>query len=353
MQFSIVISSILHVTLIGFALFSFSAPKTMEVANVEAVPVSIIPFEDITQVVEGEKDASAKAKPAPKPTETQTKVEDAQNTGDNKVDFKSLKVPVPSVTEVVSKAPPKADPKPKAPVAPEPTPEPIKQVTPELKKQTAPATEIAALPTEAAPALPDPVADAIKTAEPIVEERVALPKTGPVPIFREQVAPAKTAKTPDRKKAEVVEKPQTAAKASDFNSDEIASLLNKQEAQGGGAKTSAKKQGLGAKTTNPAGKLSQNEMDALRGQIQKNWNIIPGLADGGDIRITVSMQLDRSGNIVGQPDVRATGGSQATRQTLAGSARRAVLRSQPYDLPLDKFDTWSEVIVNFDPSQLF
>lgn len=353
MQLSLVISSILHVALLSWALLSFSAPKTLDVADVEAVPVSIIPFEDITRVVEGEKDADAKNKPAPTPTKIQEKVKDEENTGENKVDLKKLDVPVPSATEVVSKAPPKSETKPKPQLKPELKPEPIKKVQPKTEKVSAPATEIAALPKEATPALPDPVEDAIKSAEPLAEERVKLPKTGPVPIFRDDNAPAKSAKTPDRKKAEATQKTASSSKSSDFNSDEIASLLNKQDAQGGGAKTAQKPAGLGAKTSKPAGKLSQSEMDALRGQIQRFWNIIPGLADDGDIRITVTMQLDRGGNIVGQPNVSATGGSSSIRQTLAGSARRAVLRAQPFDLPPEKFDTWSQVIVNFDPSQLF
>ena len=353
MQLSLSISTVVHAGLLGWALVSFNAPQTLEVADVEAVPVSIVPIEDLTRVVEGEKDADAKIKPAPTPTESQVKVEDAQNAGENEVDLKSLDVPVPSQTEVVSKAPPKSEDKPKPAPEPEAKPEPVKEVKPEPEKPSAPATEIAALPEPAAPALSDPVKDAINTAEPIAEQPVALPKTGPVPVFRDDVAPAKTAKTPDRKKVEATQSASSSQRESDFNSDEIASLLNKQDAQGGGAKTSQQQAGLGAQTSTPAARLSQSEMDALRGQIQRFWNIIPGLADGGDIRITVSMQLDRAGNIVGQPDVSATGGSQSTRQTLAGSARRAVLRAQPFELPADKYDTWSQVIVNFDPSQLF
>jgi hypothetical protein len=37
----------------------------------------------------------------------------------------------------------------------------------------------------------------------------------------------------------------------------------------------------------------------------------------------------------------------------ADSARRAVMRAAPYNLPRDKYDTWSTVIVNFDPSEMF
>ncbi|MEW7008096.1 cell envelope integrity protein TolA [Lentilitoribacter sp. EG35] len=353
MQIGLVISSFLHVAILSWALLSFNAPKTLAVADVESVPVSIVPIEDLTKVLEGVKEATAKKKPAPKKTEVRTKVEDAQNTGENSVDLKSLKVPTPSENEVVSKAPPKSEDKPKPTAEPSLKPEPVEQVQPKPETNATTATEIAALPKEATPVTPDPVKEAINSSEPEAEKRVELPKTGPVPILREKSAPAKTAKTPERKKTEVAKKETSSSKKSDFNSDEIASLLNKQDAQGGGAKRSARDEGLGVKTTKPASKLSQSEMDALRGQIQKYWNIIPGLADGGEIRVTVSMQLDKSGNIIGQPDVNATGGSQSVRTTLAGSARRAVLRAQPYNLPLDKYDTWSEVVVNFDPSQLF
>lgn len=353
MQIGLVISSFLHVALLSWALLSFSAPKTLTVADIESVPVSIVPIEDLTKVLEGVKEATAKKKPAPKKTEIQTKVQDAQNTGENAVDLKSLNVPTPSDVEVVSKAPPKAEDTPKLTAEPSPKAEPVRQIEPKPETNATTATEIAALPKEAAPLTLDPVKEAIQSSEPEAEKRVELPKTGPVPVLREQTAPAKTATSPERKKTEVAKKETASAKTSDFNSDEIASLLNKQDAQGGGAKRSVKDAGLGVKTLKPAGKLSQSEMDALRGQIQKYWNIIPGLADGGEIRVTVSMQLDRSGNILGQPDVNATGGSQSARTTLAGSARRAVLRAQPYNLPLDKYDTWSEVIVNFDPSQLF
>ena len=74
---------------------------------------------------------------------------------------------------------------------------------------------------------------------------------------------------------------------------------------------------------------------------------------GGEVRVTVRMRLDLAGNIVGEPDVTATGGSDGVRRTLSGSARRAVLKSQPYQLPQEKYDSWAVVIVNFDPSQMF
>ncbi len=65
------------------------------------------------------------------------------------------------------------------------------------------------------------------------------------------------------------------------------------------------------------------------------------------------MKLDQSGAIIGRPEVTASGGSDAARRTLEGSALRAVMRSSPFkNLPADKYDAWSEVVVNFDPSEL-
>jgi colicin import membrane protein len=37
----------------------------------------------------------------------------------------------------------------------------------------------------------------------------------------------------------------------------------------------------------------------------------------------------------------------------AESARRAILRCQPYRLPIAKYDVWKDVEVNFDPRDMF
>jgi hypothetical protein len=129
--------------------------------------------------------------------------------------------------------------------------------------------------------------------------------------------------------------------------------LNKQAPSGGGAKRSTQQASLGGKKTTGGSTLSQTEMDALRGAIQKNWQIIPGMADASDVRVRVTMKLDRDGSIIGRPEIEATGGSEGTRRALSGGAYRAIMRSAPFtNLPADKYDAWNEVVVNFDPSEL-
>ncbi|HZG28603.1 MAG TPA: hypothetical protein VE079_09105 [Ensifer sp.] len=159
----------------------------------------------------------------------------------------------------------------------------------------------------------------------------------------------------DSKNGKDKEKKESAKSASsrdtDKLADEVSALLNKEDAAGGGAKRSNQEASLGGKKTLGAGKLSQSELDALKGVIQNNWNVIPGMMDAQNIRIRVSFHLDRSGEIVGDPQVTVTGGDGSSRDVLASSAKRAILKSAPFtSLPADKYDTWSDVVVNFDPS---
>ena len=112
MKGSLATSTVLHALVLGVALSSFTAPRTLEVADVESFPVSIVPIEEITQIQQGEKTAPVAEKAAPTPTSRPDPVPDAQNAGDNSVDLKTSKAAKPSPKEVVSEAPPKPAEKP-------------------------------------------------------------------------------------------------------------------------------------------------------------------------------------------------------------------------------------------------
>ncbi|MFN7101325.1 MAG: hypothetical protein ACK4N1_01760 [Pseudorhizobium sp.] len=372
MKVSLGTSLVLHTLILGAALVSLGTPASFEVGEMEALPVDIIPVESITQIQQGDKTAPLAETSAPVPTSRPDVVENAENAGDNEIDMKAPPTPVqrPVETEVAA-APEKTD----NPL-PNPTTETntVKEIVPE---ETAPApTEVAALPEakpEVAPApTPEPTPEPVP--EEAVTEEIPLPETVPVPAARPRPEPPKEQAKPVEKPAEkkpetpkaaekpsdkkVADKKQETAKStssmdSDFNADEIAALLNKQEASGGGAKRSTETAALGGRKTTSGSTLSQSEMDSLRGQIQNNWSIIAGIEGADGVIITVKMQLDESGAIVGRPQVSATGGSDNARRTLEGSALRAVMRSAPFkNLPVEKYDSWSEVVVNFDPSDM-
>ncbi len=72
-------------------------------------------------------------------------------------------------------------------------------------------------------------------------------------------------------------------------------------------------------------------MDALKSAIAGNWTVIPGMEGMSDVRIKVHMKLDQDGNLIGQPEVEATGGdNESTRRALAGGAYRAIMKSAPF-----------------------
>ncbi|AJD42674.1 hypothetical protein C9413_17205 [Rhizobium sp. SEMIA 4085] len=373
MKTSVVTSAVLHGLVLAAALVTIGSPESFKVDDFEAMPVDLVPVESITQMQQGDKTAKPNDKPAPKPTSKPADVADAENLGDNKIDLKTPPIPNAKPNNNESTAAPKAAEKPLP--QNDPVPNEVKEIMKEDTVVDEP-KEVASVPEtkpEIAPTPPKPEEMPAEQAEPPKPEAEALPDNVPTPVAKPQVKPPeqkpaekppekaqdqqKTAdKQPDKKKADKAQEKAKASssKQSDFNADDIAALLNKQEPSNGGAKRSTEVASLGAKKSNNTGaKLSMSEMDALRNAIAGNWQIIPGLADMDQVRITVHMKLDENGEIIGDPEVEATGGNESTRRALAGGAYRAVKRSAPFtNLPKDKYDAWSEVIVNFDPSQM-
>lgn len=91
--------------------------------------------------------------------------------------------------------------------------------------------------------------------------------------------------------------------------------------------------------------------DSIREDVAKNWNIAPGMEGSKHVHVRVHLKLSRSGEIVGQPKVTVTGGPKATQQAIVASAMRAVLRAAPFNnLPIDQYDDWKEVTLNFEPA---
>lgn len=353
MKAGLTTSLALHAVVLGFGLFSLSSPREMAIADVESFPVDIVPIEEIAQSIKGDKKAPVAEKPAPKPTTRPEVVENAQEIGDNTVDLKAPPTPAPKPRPVeTAEAPPPA-PKPQPPT---PKPEPAPQQKPE--PQPVPTTEVAPQPQPKQEVKPDPVPET-KVAEAPSAEAVELPSTAPTPQARPQPPQAEAARTPERREPEKRQEPrrETASSSSSQSDsrnveDEVAALLNREKASGGGARRSSDQAALGGRQTTGA-KLSQSEMDALRGQIERCWNVPAGAADAQELKVSVQFRLDPSGALDGAPRIVSGGDAGGIARTAAESARRAVIRCAPYTLPSDKYDAWSEVIVHFDPRDMF
>lgn len=346
----------LHAVAVALAVVSFSSPKAFDVQDSESFPVDIVPIESLTQIQQGEKTAPMKEKSAPKPTAKPQTVPDAENVGDQEIDTKAPPKPDAKPKPVETAEEPKAQPEPVK--KPEPKPDPKPEPKPEEKPTPVPATEVQAKPEPKQEVKPDPVAEAIeKQAESPDAQTPKLPDKVPAPQAKPKPPQAQTAKTNERKQPEEKKKTQTASQTSqsknDAIADEVAALLNKQKASGGGAKRSTDQASLGGKKNTGGSKLSQSEMDALRGAISKCWNVPAGAADAPGLVVTVKMKLAEDGSIQDMPVVTSGGGADGVARAAAESAKRAVMRCAPYNLPADKYESWSEVIVNFDPSEMF
>jgi colicin import membrane protein len=383
MKAGLTTSVVMHAALLGFGLISLSAPAPMNVADVEALPVDIVPVEELTQIQQGEKKAPVSEKPAPTPTKRPDTLPDAQKVGDNDVDTDNPITPDEKITPVktaeakapspkpVEKVKPEETPKPKdepkpvpaTEVAPVPAPkaevkpEPVKQPDPKPEPVKQPEPKPVEKPTETvadAEKKPDAVSEAIAEAKDTpAEEATKLPDSAPAPQARPKPAEAQTAKAPERKEAEKpVKEASSKAQSEETGSieDDIAAVLNKTKAKGGGAKRSTKEAALGGKN-NTGAKLSQGEMDALRGQLIQCWNPPVGMEDGGGLRASIRFNVDTSGKMEGQPELVSSSGNTQFDE----SALRAIRKcdAQGLNLPVEKAEIWSVINVNFDPSEMF
>ncbi len=364
MRTSVTTSAIIHAVLLGWGLLTFSAPTPMDLANSESLPIEII--SDTTQLQKGDTKAPKAEKSAPKPTEKPQTKPDAQNIGDSENDVESKPIPTtkPKVVESAEAPKPsevpvtKPDPKPVVQPETKPVPVPATEITPEAKpKQEVAPDPITSAINDSKPApTPDaPKAEPTPQAEKPAEEAFKLPENVAKPEDKPKPAPAQTATTPERKEAKETPKPTktapTPSKEKDGIAEKMADLLNHEKASGGGAKRSADQASLGATKSTGGNKLSQNEMDALRGIISKNWNKPVGAPDYPDMIVVVKFRLTKTGEVDGTPTVTGSGGDATVLNAAKSGALRAVMRSAPYTLPQDKYEGgWDVVELTFHPA---
>lgn len=346
MRAGLVISTALHAALLGYGLMALSAPPPLQVADVEALPVDIVPVAEVSRVQQGDRKAPAAEKSAPIPTSRPDPVPQARNVGNNTVDSDSAPTPEARPREVKTASAPKPEP------APQPMPRPAPAPS-EARPQPTPATEQTVKEQPRQDVAPDPVKQAAVAENPDAAP-VKLPTSAPAPQARPQPPQAQTAKAPEHKNADKpAEKPTQQPKADtpDDTLDEVAALLSKEAPSGGGARRSTEAAALGGRRTTEGVKLSQSEEDALRQQLSGCWSIPAGAADSGGLRATVRFSLTRDGRLDGRPVITTPSGNQQFDE----SAVRAVQKCDQVGLlvPKDKYEVWAEVLVNFDPSEMF
>ena len=352
MKLGTTLSSVAHVAILSWGLLTVSAPPPLEVADVDSVPIDIIPIEELANAVKGAKEADVTDTPAPTPTKSPERVPEATNVGDSNkdVNIETEEVADDAPTEETSEAA-------QAPVPePEPTPEP--KPAEKVEEPTAKATELAALPDPATPVTQETPAP---TPEPEVSEdgleKLIEENRIPVPSVAKRPTPPKpnTAKTNDRK--QLAELTKAAGKPDAPKKKEAkkeTKLQNKKKASSGGQKKSTKTASLGTSQGKSSGKLSRSEMDALRSAVERCASGISGQLISDNLQIKIVINLAPDGSIKSIPVVDTIGGTVAEQKRYGPAMLRAVKRCAPYDfLPKDKYDTWAEIVPTFYPAKMF
>jgi hypothetical protein len=107
---------------------------------------------------------------------------------------------------------------------------------------------------------------------------------------------------------------------------------------------------------NPTRPLAISEIDLIRQQIRECWNLPAGAKEAENLSIEIRMAMNPDGT-VRQARILDQGRLQSDPffRAAAESALRAVLNPHcnPLKLPLEKYQQWKNMILIFDPSQMF
>jgi len=302
-----------HSAILVWGLIAFPDAESFTVPQVETLPVDLIPVEEFTQLRLGEKTAEIREVAAVEPAETPA--EEPPQPADR-----------PGESQVQQPTPPTPSPAPTPPPAPEPEPQPVAEPEPEPAPAPAPSPE----PEQAAEPEPAP--------EPQTQQEAA---PAPQPIVT-SVAPRSKPAPPQR----TPEPPED-----DFDATDIAALLNKVEPAQQSGNASEQPASLGSRQGAQNVRMTQSELDALRSQVSQCWNPPVGAVGAEDLNVRVRFSLSRNGDVSSQPQVMNSNSNPAFGAA-ASSAVRAVVRCQPYSLPIAKYEAWQEVIINFDPREM-
>jgi outer membrane biosynthesis protein TonB len=237
-----------------------------------------------------------------------------------------------------------------------------------LKAGTKDAKDDAPLAGKPKEKLPEAVKEAEKPEQTAAVEQQSEPKPKPKPEAKKAETPKEPAPKPEAKKPEdkpakekkaetPPKKPAPAKPKRDFNTDRIAALLNKiPDAADEAAPVLPSEEPAPKKVRGQSNgtemAMSVNEIDALRARIAQCWSPPPGGLGAEQIVVKLRMRLNEDGTLVGYPTVANSGGSPFF-QAAADSAVRAVYQCQPYTLPSDKYALWRDMILNFDPSDMY
>lgn len=101
--------------------------------------------------------------------------------------------------------------------------------------------------------------------------------------------------------------------------------------------------------------LSMSQKDAIRSQIEQCWNAPVGAKDAQNLIVTLHLELEQDGTVtkVELAHDSSRYNSDSFFRAAADAAIRAVTRCSPIkNLPVDKYGTWRDMEMDFNPHDM-
>jgi colicin import membrane protein len=375
--FGLLVSIVLHATLLGWTIVSIQSTPELRTPEVEPIAVEMISPSDLTRLTRGSRRATlkeARAKDSPEveatPKEsTRPRPPVAQPPPPPPAPAPEPPAPEPPAPQKPAEAPP-------PPPAPAPTPEPdraaleqkladlaLKQAE-EAKRQAQAKAEAEAKAKAEAAAKAKAHAEAEAKAKAEAEAKAKAKAEAEAKRKAEEKRRADLKRKQEEKRREAARQKKIAeekAKAK-FDADRLAALLDKSPdprapapaAPQPSTDTRAKGPVLGAREGQDA-VLSASQRGwlakLLGDAVGRCWNVMAGVAGADRLVIKVQVRLNRDGTIVGAPKVTNSDGSPLFALA-ADSTVRAMIECAPYNLPQDMYtDGWEYIEFAFRPPQ--
>lgn len=247
--------------------------------------------------------------------------------------------PKPEVPRPVPAQVPVAKPEPPKPQLPKP--EPVKPAVPEKPKV---AEKVAEKPPEKLAAkLPEKPREPPKPEPPKVAERKPDPKPP------ERIPPKPAAPIVSKPAEKAPEKPAEDSFAALLKSVERLDKLVQADKASPGAGRALPQPQSGQGSRGEA-QLTAGEMDGLRREIERCWNVPVGVRGLEDMQVLLRINLNRDGSVVAvtvQDQARMA--SDPAFRTVAESARRAVQSCRLTPPAPEKYAQWRDIIMTFHP----
>ncbi len=240
--------------------------------------------------------------------------------------------------KVVEKPKPKAAPKPTPKPKPKPAPKPVPK--PKPKPKTVPKVE------------PKPAPKPVVKDVPKVLPKPVVEKAPPVPTQVVKAPPPKRKETPPEDDLNSILIDLSATEPAPPQPKQVASadtdvtdILDDLAAISDDAPESADEVNLTA-----------DDFSALRAQLAQCWNIPSGAVAAEDLRVEVRVQSRPDGSVARTSLVDGAGQSSNPYYTIAAESALRALRHpacSTLQLPLEKYELWQDMILTFDPKEMF